>query len=261
MAPVRIVPKNSGDDLRISATSYITFKRCPASANARYQGHYGPDSKSSFTGSLAHRMFSRHLSSGAIASEDFIQACREEIGGSNLVNKMGGLELKPSTLAGVIEEVRGLYERFVKFPQDGFDGTEVALMVTPAEGVELVGTVDAIYKEDIGGHRLVDWKTGELGDVQDQLIFYALLWAIDRDEIPGYVEAVSVRTGERIRSVPSTAEVDAAAVEVADMVDTLRDNWAKQQEFERRGGPWCRYCPILEGCSEGEATMVILKSS
>lgn len=261
MASIRIVPKKPGDDIRISATSFVNFKRCPASANARFQGNYGPDSRSSFTGSLAHRVFSRHLSSGSIASDDFVQACREEIGGSNLVNKMGGLELKPSTLAGVIEEVRGLYERFVRFPQDGFEGTEVTLAVHPADGVELVGTVDAIYKEDLGGHRLVDWKTGELGEVHDQLNFYALLWALDRDEIPAYVEAVSVRTGERFRAEPTSNEVEAVAIVVGEMVDTLRENWSRHQEFDKHGGPWCRYCPILTGCSEGEATMVILNSS
>lgn len=257
---VRIVPKESGDDVKVSATSYLNFKRCPAGANARYQGIYGPDSRPGFAGTLAHRIFSRHLSSGPIASEDFVQACREEIGGSSLVNKMGGLELKPSVLAGVIEEVRELYERFTKFPQDGFEGTEVELRLTPADGVELVGTVDAIYREELGGHRLVDWKTGELGDVESQLLFYALLWALDRDEVPAYVEAVSIRTGERYRTVPSTADIDAVATDVAAMIDVLRRLWASGEEFDRSGGPWCRYCPILEGCVEGEATVRILSA-
>lgn len=260
MNPARIVPTEPGEEIRISATSYLSFKRCQASANARYQGIYGPDSRPAFTGSLAHRIFSRHLSTGEIGSDEFVQACREEIGGSGLVNKMGGLELKPSVLAGVIEEVRSLYERFTRFPQDGFDGTEVELRLRPAEGVELVGTVDAIYREDLGGHRLVDWKTGELGEVQDQLMFYALLWSLDRDEIPVCVEAVSVRTGERYRAVPSTADVTATATDVTTMVDVLRRNWSVAGEFPRSGGPWCRYCPILEGCGEGEATVRILST-
>lgn len=257
---LEIIPSEDGEEIRVSATSYLGFKRCPASANARYQGIYGPDSRPAFTGSLAHRIFSRHLSSGPIASDDFVQACREEIGGSGLVNKMGGLELKPSVLAGVIEEVRGLYERFTKFPQDGFEGTEVELKLTPANGVELVGTVDAVYKEDLGGYRLVDWKTGELGEVEDQLMFYALLWALDRQEPPAYVEAVSIRTGERYRTVPSSSDVAATASSVTDMVDVLRRSWAQGLDFERRGGPWCKYCPILEGCSEGEATVKILSN-
>lgn len=258
MNTAQIVPEESGDDVRISATSYLSFKRCPASANARYQGLYGPDSRAAFTGSLAHRIFSRHLSVGQIASEEFVQACREEIGGSGLVNKMGGLELKPSVLAGVIEEVRSLYDRFTRFPQDGFEGTEVELKLSPAAGVELVGTVDAVYKEDLGGHRLVDWKTGELGEVEDQLMFYSLLWALDRDEVPAYVEAVSIRTGERYRTVPSASDVASTAAEVSTMVDVLRSSWASGVDFDRSGGPWCRYCPILQGCSEGEATVKIL---
>jgi len=97
----------AGDALRISASTYVTFKRCPGQAGARLQGVYGPDSRPGFLGSLAHRIFSRHLTSGQIPSEEFVQACREEIGGSTLNNKLGGLELRPSALASAIEEVRG----------------------------------------------------------------------------------------------------------------------------------------------------------
>ena len=38
-------------------------------------------------------------------------------------------------------------------------------------------------------------------------MFYALLWLMERGELPAYVEAVSVRTGERYRTVPSSATV------------------------------------------------------
>src|SRR3990172_9587212 len=108
---VRFPEVMAGDAVRISATTYVTFKRCPGQAGARLEGIYGPDSRSAFLGSLAHRIFSRHLTSGEIPSEEFVQACREEIGGSMLNNKLGGLELRPSALASAIEEVRGLYER------------------------------------------------------------------------------------------------------------------------------------------------------
>jgi hypothetical protein len=247
-----------GDAIRISATTYVTFKRCPGQAEARLQGVYGPDTRPAFLGSLAHRIFSRHLTSGSIPSEEFVQACREEIGGSALNNKLGGLELRPSALASAIEEVRGLYERFVRFPNEGFEGSELSLEVTPSEGVDLVGTVDAVYREDLGGHRLVDWKTGELGDPEDQLLFYALLWSMDRDELPAHVEAVSVRTGERYRTVPSTGDVGRVATEVGDMVGILRSAWAGGEGLARHGGPWCRYCPLLEDCAEGMAAGALL---
>jgi len=248
-----------GDRVRLSASTYVAWKKCPDSANARLQGVYGPDSKPAFLGSLAHRIFSRHLTAGPIASEEFVQACREEIGGSNLNNKLAGLEMKPSTLAGVIEEVRGLYERFTRLPGEGFEGSEVVMDFENDDGVQLVGTIDAVYKEDLGGHRLVDWKTGEIGDAEDQLLFYSLLWALDKDEIPAYVEAVSVKTGERYRTVPSTDDVTRVAGEVASLVDEMRAAWGDGIGLTRNGGPWCRYCPLLDDCPEGKATEALLR--
>jgi PD-(D/E)XK nuclease superfamily len=247
-----------GEAIRVSASTYVTFKRCPAQAGARLQGIFGPESRQSFLGILAHRIFSRHLTTGSIPSDDFVQACREEIGGSSLNNKMAGLEMRPSALAAVIEEVRGLYERFTRLPTEGFEGSEHSIEASVAEGVELVGTVDAVYREDLGGFRLVDWKTGELADPEDQLLFYALLWWLDRGELPAYVEAVSVRTGERYRTVPSSADTGRVAVEVGELVDALRTAWAAGADLPRTGGPWCQYCPLLEGCEEGKSVGVLL---
>lgn len=247
-----------GDVIRVSASTYMTFQRCPESANARLQGIFGPDSRAGFIGTLAHRVFSRHLTAGPITSEEFVQACREEIGGSNLNQKMVSLELKPSQLAAAIEEVRGLYERFTKLPTEGFEGSEVSLHAEPGGGVELVGSVDAVYREDLGGHRLVDWKTGELGESEDQLLFYSLLWAIDRDELPAYVEAVSVRTGERFRTVPSGDDVRGVAEGVGDLVNKIRSSWHDGAELERRGGPWCKFCPLLADCREGQSADALL---
>ena len=247
-----------GDRIRLSASTYVAWKRCPDQANARLQGIYGPDTRPAFLGSLAHRVFSRHLTSGQIGSDEFVQACREEIGGSTLNNKLAGLEMKPSVLAGVIEEVRGLYERFIKLPEEGFEGSEVDLRHETPDDLELIGTVDAVYREDLGGHRLVDWKTGELGDPEDQLMFYALLWALANDDVPAYVEAVSVRTGERYRTVPSSEDVERVASEVGTLANAMRRSWAESTTLERRAGPWCRYCPILEDCAEGKAVEALL---
>lgn len=251
-----VVP--DGDEVRISASTYVSYKQCPERANAHLQGVYGPETRPAFLGSLAHRVFSRHLTSGPIAAEGFAQACREEIGGSNLNQKMVALEMKPADVIAAIEEVRVLYERFVRLPGEGFDGSEVALETEPAEGVQLVGTVDAVFREDLGGHRLVDWKTGELGEPEDQLFFYALLWALDRDDIPARVEAVSVRTGERYQTVPSRRDLEVVATEVAAMVTVLRESWQSTEALDRHGGPWCSYCPLLPDCAEGRSAEALL---
>lgn len=255
---VTLPPLISGDDIRISASTYVAWKRCPESANVRLQGFYGPETRPAFLGSLAHRIFARHLTSGPIARDDFVRACREEIGGSNLNNKLGPLEMKPSNLAGVIEEVRGLYERFVNFPGEGFESSEVTVDHESDSGIRLVGTVDAVFREELGGHRLVDWKTGEIGDADEQLMFYAFLWAIDREELPAQVAAVSVKTGERYQTVPSTADVERVATDVGQMVNEIRRSWGEGLALERNGGPWCRYCPILTDCAEGSATAALL---
>ncbi|HJS71442.1 MAG TPA: PD-(D/E)XK nuclease family protein [Acidimicrobiia bacterium] len=247
-----------GDPVRLSASTYVAWKKCPDSANARLQGIYGPGSRPAFVGTLAHRIFARHLSGGPIASEEFVQACREEIGASGLNNQMADLSLKPSALASVIEEVRSLYERFTRLPGEGFEGSEVVMDISNDEGVQLVGTIDAVYREDLGGHRLVDWKTGEIGDAEDQLMFYSLLWALDRDEVPAYVEAVSVKTGERHRTVPSTADVIRVADDVARLVDEMRAAWRDHTALDRHGGPWCKYCPLLEDCPEGQSAEALL---
>ncbi len=89
-------------------------------------------------------------------------------------------------------------------------------------------------------------------------MFYSLLWALDRDEVPAYVEAVSVKTGERFRAVPSTADVERVAIEVGRLVDEIRKAWHQGSELVRQGGPWCRYCPILEDCPEGKSTEALL---
>ena len=158
---VTIPPVTPGDAVRLSASTYVAWKKCPDSANARLQGLYGPDSRPAFLGSLAHRIFARHLTAGPISSEEFVQACKEEIGASGLNNKLGSVGLKPSTLAGVIEEVRSLYERFIKLPGEGFEGSEVVLDFQNDDGVQLVGTaarkagilsfvVDGIHPHDLG---------------------------------------------------------------------------------------------------------------
>jgi len=247
-----------GEPIVVSASAFMAFEHCPESANARFRGEYGPPSRPSFIGGLAHRIFARHLEHGPIEAGGFEQVCKEEIGGTPSLNlQMGELGVKPSQIAGLVAETRALYDRFVKFPTDGFLGAEVSLEAEPRPEVVLRGRVDAVF-DDNGHARLVDWKTGRIGEVDDQLGFYALLWALDRGELPTGVEAVSVKTGERQRSVPTVEAMTALAERVATMVVTIRGGWEAGTELARVGGPWCRYCPLLEGCTEGRAATAVI---
>jgi RecB family exonuclease len=173
--------------------------------------------------------------------------------GQNLNPKIGALGLRPSQLDAVICEVGDLYQRFKRLTVEGFRSAEVALEVEPADGVTLRGVVDAVFDQPGGGARLVDWKTGALGDVEDQLAFYVLLWALERHDLPARIEAVSVGSGERFGEVPDRAAAEETAQRVADLVSSLRSAFDSGDDLERRGGPWCSFCPLLDGCAEGRA--------
>jgi len=115
-----------------------------------------------------------------------------------------------------------------------------------------------VFDEGEGGVRLVDWKTGSLGDPLPQLGFYALLWALERQELPGRVEAVSVGTGERVEDAPSREGVETIARQAAEAVDLLRASWESGDSLARTAGPWCRWCALLDECEEGRAAFSLL---
>ena len=114
--------------------------------------------------------------------------------------------------------------------------------------------------EEEASVRLVDWKTGITAEADDQLVFYALLWTLANGDIPATVEAVSVKTGERQPRHPDIAELQALADRIAAMVISLRTSWAENRALDRVGGPWCPYCPLLDGCSEGRAATAVMAS-
>ena len=248
-----------GDALRVSASTFQNWKRCPGNAEARLRGFHPPESKHSVAGSLAHRLFKRHLTEGPIPDEEFVMVCRQEIGSSSLRYRLAEAELrKLSTLEPLFEEVRDLYRRFVSLPTEGFKEGEVSLEHTVADaGITLVGVVDAVF-EDGGGLRLVDWKTGGVHEPEAQMGFYAMLWALDRGELPAAVEALSVRSGEVYRDEPTPGKIEAVMTEVAEMVSSLRRAWEAGRDAERYGGPWCSWCPILEECPEGRSAFQLL---
>ena len=185
-------------------------------------------------------------------------ACRQEIGSSNLNYKMGDLGVRPSELRSIIAEVGALYDRFKNMPTDGFDRAEVSLEVEAADGVRLVGVVDAIFKAN-ARVRIVDWKTGEVGDAQHQLDFYALVWTMQHGSIPDEAEAVSVRTGERVDLRFLRSDLEQVAVRTAAMVNDIRAALETDRVLARRGGPGCRFCPLLDECPEGASSAAMLE--
>jgi hypothetical protein len=201
-------------------------------------------------------VFARHLRDGPIADHDVEQACREEIGQA-LNPKVVDLNLRPSELRRVISEVGDLYHRFRRFAVEGFEAAEVFIEREPSPGLTVRGAVDAVFIDSDIGIRLIDWKTGQIGQADEQLSFYSLLWFLDRGELPGRVEAVSVASGERLVATPSLETIAATARDVARVASSLRTALADGARLERRAGAWCRYCPILGPCPEGGAAVSV----
>lgn len=246
----------AGEPVRLSASSFISFDECNFKAGARFEGVYGADSLPAFRGGLAHQVFARHLREGPIGPDDFGQVCREEIGAKHLNMKITSLNLKPSAIRAVIDEVGALYDRFKSFPSEGFQGAEVSIEAEVGEDVTLVGSIDAVF-EGPDSVRLVDWKTGSLGSPLVQLRFYALLWLLEHGELPDTVEAFSVKTGEQQAEPPTRDGLQDVVDRIAGIVGELRSSWSSGIELDRTAGPWCRYCPVLDGCSEGQASIAL----
>lgn len=247
-----------GERLIVSATLFVTYRRCPQQALARVRGVYAAPTRASFKGALVHRLIARHLSSGPIDDGELALVCRQETG-ANLNSQLAGVGLKPSEFDAVVNEVRELYRRFAALPMDGVATPEVAFEDEVGDGIVLRGRIDAVFTGDDGA-RIVDWKTGaDLGDdVASQLAFYAMAWERSSGELPAATEAMSLVSGERLTTHPSADDVSATAAAVGEMVGVLREAGRTGQDLDRTAGPHCRWCPVLEDCPEGLAAQGIL---
>jgi len=245
-----------GAPVVVSATQYVTYRRCPDQARFRALGVYGSDSRQSLRGMLAHRLFYRHLTEGTLSPDRVEAVCLEEIG-ERYNSRLPGLGLaKMSTLRPLIREVSDLYQRFCQTSMSGFRSAEIDLMYEPSDAVTLRGTVDAVFNGE-DGVRLVDWKTGSLGDAQHQLDFYALLWTLAEGELPSSVEAASVSSGDRYVAEPTPESVQAVASSVVGLVNTVRRSVRDGGHLPQLAGPHCEWCPAVNECPEGATAVRI----
>ncbi len=250
-----------GDPVRISATLMTTYERCPGEAEGRLRGIYGEDSVASFTGALLHRVIRHHLEDGPIELESIPHVCRVEIGQGRLNSKMNAVGLGSSSrLEPIFASIAEKYERFQRYPQGGFQSAEHLIEVEPVEGVTLVGKIDAVFN-DAGGLRLVDWKSGDLGSPRTQLGFYALIWAFHSGTMPSEIEVVSLGTGERHAERVTEAWLGSVAATVSDLASEIRRFWATGDPLPLSAGPGCRYCPLNDQCSEGQAALALLEGA
>ena len=258
---IEVPPPTPGDPVRISATLLATYERCAGEAEGRLRGIYGGDTVASFTGALLHRVIRRHLEDGPIEPESIPHVCRVEIGQGRLSTKMNAVGLSSTTrLEPVFRSIAEKYERFQRYPQDGFRSAEQLIEVEPVEGVTLVGKIDAVFDGE-DGLRLVDWKSGGLGSPRSQLGFYALLWTLHGGAMPAEIEVVSLGTGERHAEPVTAAWMESVAAKVSDLATVIRRFRVTGDPLPLSAGPWCGYCPLSDQCSEGQAALALLEGA
>jgi hypothetical protein len=246
-----------GEPIAVSATLFTAYVRCPQQALGRMRGIYGPPSRAAFKGSLAHKIFAKHLEEGEIDEDVFDHVCRETVG-KQLGAQMASLRMKPSEFRAVVAEVRSIYERFKSLPTEGFIAAEDPFEYDGGSQVTVRGRIDAVFSEG-DGSRIVDWKTGSfLGDADPQLDFYAMAWTQVHDELPIAMEASSLATGENVRREPTAGTIEQTTTDVAAMVTALREAVASDLDLERLAGPYCRWCPLLDDCDEGASAVALL---
>lgn len=246
------------EPIRVSASLYSLYRKCPQQALARHQGVYGKGSMASLKGGLAHKVFAEHLEGRPIEDDVFAQRCRELVG-EHMWGPMGDVNPRPSEFNAMVSEVKDLYDRFRQLPTDGFVAAEKEVDAGLDDGTTLVGRVDAVFERS-DGTVIVDWKTGSyLDDSDAQLDFYALAWKLVNGAPPSSVEAASLATGEQYQRHPDTTSLAATEAEVREMVTAIRAAVEAMTELERRGGPHCRWCPLLDDCSEGSTAVELLE--
>ncbi len=246
-----------GDSFNVSATLYTAYLECPQRALGRLQGFYGKPSVASLKGQLAHKIFATHLDEGEIPVEDFNHVCRVAAG-THFGGSMGELGMSISQFDAVALEVQALYDRFKVLSFDGFREAEMEFDLDAGSGITVRGSMDAVFDSD-DGPRIVDWKTGTyLSDKESQLEFYAMVWKLLNEEIPAAADAMSVATGENLHLEPTEASVLATQIDVGAMIEALRKAMATGTDLERKAGPYCAWCPLLDDCDEGRTAIEIL---
>ncbi len=255
---IRLPEFRPGPPIVVSASSFSRFRQCPDQGLAHHRGIFAEPGRAAWVGQLVHRLIARDLEGREI--DDPLQAAREEIGSTSLNYEMNLTVGRPSDIRRAIAEAVDVYQQFRLLPRPTLSEVEVSIAFDAGGGLTLRGRIDGVQQTE-RGVRIVDWKTGAIQPESEvQLLFYGLLWALDRRSLPGELEAISIQTGERASFVADMSRYEALLEEIAGLVRQVRSSLEHDRGLTRRAGPWCRYCPLLSGCEEGTGAVAVLTS-
>ncbi len=244
-----------GPPLVISASSFQRFMQCPDQGLSHFRGIYGKTSREGWIGQLVHRLIARDLTDGRI--KDIELVARMEIGSTHLNIDLAAVG-KPSDIRRAISEATEVYARFCELPRPELSEIEVTVVHHAGDDVTLKGRMDGIQQMS-DGVAIVDWKKGPIRpETRHQMAFYGLLWVLERHSLPVDLQAISIQTGERASFPATVADLERTVGVIAGLVHDVRTAMIGDEPLPKEPGPWCRYCPVLDTCDEGQETISLL---
>lgn len=133
----------------------------------------------------------------------------------------------------------------------------------PLDGpVILAGKVDLVIgrpERDVSTKVIIDLKTGRKAPRhRDDLRFYALVETLRTGVPPRKLASYYLDVGVADAEDVTEGVLRAALRRTLDAIDVEVDLLTGAREPERRAGPTCRWCPLIDGCDVGQAHLEAL---
>ena len=103
---------------------------------------------------------------------------------------------------------------------------------------------------------IIDLKSGRIMPRhRKDLRFYALVERLCRDVPPRKLATFSLDSGAAVVEDVAPAHLRSALRRTLDAIERMIELRAEGREPERTPGVSCRWCPLLQGCEPGRASM------
>lgn len=248
-----------GRQLYMSKHRIATLLACEANAMAPDEFAWSP---ATATGQVSHRAIQLLVNWRGVPTP--VELVDEAIarlsdGDGSLGQWLAGLP------AGEESDLRGsAVERVTRFIE-GFPPLDArwhpmaeARVQWPLDGpVVLAGKVDLVIgrpDRDVSTKVIIDLKTGRKAPRhRDDLRFYALVETLRTGVPPRKLASYYLDVGVADAEDVSEGVLRAALRRTLDAIDVEVDLVTGAREPERRAGPTCRWCPLLDGCDVGRS--------
>jgi hypothetical protein len=213
-------------------------------------------------GAIAHRavQLSVHWTGDVVpvtlVDEAIERICGEERGIADWLNRLGpadGADLR----ARSVEYVTKFLECFPQLDGKWFPVTESTMQYPRVGSIVLRARVDLTLGRPRGRESskvIIDVKTGRLHQRhREDLRFYALIETLSRHVPPRLLVTYSLDSGSADREETTEAVLRSSLRRTLDAIERMVEIRYEEREPKRTSGPACRWCPLRNECSEGQA--------